>query len=90
MKIGVCLPYMKRGLNRQTFQDWCRIIDQGPFSSLSCGERVTGYSMEMRNILAFAAASKSFTVSAGDQRLSVAAAASRDDLKGTLYKQCHA
>ncbi|MAY39211.1 MULTISPECIES: LLM class flavin-dependent oxidoreductase [Spongiibacter] len=57
MKIGVCLPYMKRGLNRQTFQDWCRIIDQGPFSSLSCGERVTGYSMEMRNILAFAAAS---------------------------------
>ena len=57
MKIGVCLPYMKRGLSRQTFQDWCRIIDQGPFSSLSCGERVTGYSMEMRNILAFAAAS---------------------------------
>ena len=57
MKIGVCLPYMKRGLNRQTFKDWCRIIDQGPFSSLSCGERITGYSMEMRNILAFAAAS---------------------------------
>merc|ERR1711974_132219 len=39
------------------FKDWCRIIDQGPFSSLSCGERITGYSMEMRNILAFAAAS---------------------------------
>lgn len=57
MKIGVCLPYMKRGLSRQTFKDWCRIIDQGPFSSLSCGERITGYSMEMRNILAFAAAS---------------------------------
>ena len=24
MKIGVCLPYMKRGLNRQTFQDWSK------------------------------------------------------------------
>ena len=57
MKIGVCLPYMQRGISRQNFKDWCRIIDQGPFYSLSCGERVTGYSYEMRNILAFAAAS---------------------------------
>jgi alkanesulfonate monooxygenase SsuD/methylene tetrahydromethanopterin reductase-like flavin-dependent oxidoreductase (luciferase family) len=56
MKIGVCLPYMQRGISRQNFKDWCRIIDQGPFASLSCGERVTGYSYEMRNILAFAAA----------------------------------
>lgn len=57
MKIGVCLPYMKPGLNRKTFQDWCRAIDDGPFHSLSCGERVTGNTLEMRNILAFAAAS---------------------------------
>ncbi|MBD2857802.1 LLM class flavin-dependent oxidoreductase [Spongiibacter sp. KMU-158] len=56
MKIGICLPYMKAGLNRKTFQDWCRAIDQGPFHSLSCGERVTGNTLEMRNILAFAAA----------------------------------
>ena len=56
MKIGVCLPYMKRELRRQHFLDWCRFIDQGPFHSLSCGERVTGYTLEMRNILAFAAA----------------------------------
>ncbi|NKI18450.1 LLM class flavin-dependent oxidoreductase [Spongiibacter sp. KMU-166] len=56
MKIGICLPYMKRDLNRSTFTDWCRVIDQGPFHSLSCGERITGYSLEMRNILAFAAA----------------------------------
>ena len=56
MKIGVCLPYMPRNISRQNFKDWCRIIDQGPFYSLSCGERVTGYSYEMRNILAFAAA----------------------------------
>ena len=56
MKIGICLPYMKRDISRQTLIDWCRLIDQGPFDSLSCGERVTGYSYEMRNILAFAAA----------------------------------
>jgi alkanesulfonate monooxygenase SsuD/methylene tetrahydromethanopterin reductase-like flavin-dependent oxidoreductase (luciferase family) len=56
MKIGVCLPYMQRGISRGNFKDWCRLIDQGPFHSLSCGERITGYSYEMRNILAFAAA----------------------------------
>jgi alkanesulfonate monooxygenase SsuD/methylene tetrahydromethanopterin reductase-like flavin-dependent oxidoreductase (luciferase family) len=56
MKIGICLPYMKRDLKRQTFIDWCRVIDQGPFSSLSCGERITDYTFEMRNVLAFAAA----------------------------------
>lgn len=56
MKIGICLPYMKRDLSRQTFIDWCRVIDQGPFSSLSCGERITDYTFEMRNVLAFAAA----------------------------------
>ncbi|CAA0105900.1 F420-dependent hydroxymycolic acid dehydrogenase [Zhongshania aliphaticivorans] len=56
MKIGICLPYMQSGISRQDFKDWCHIIDQGPFYSLSCGERITGYSYEMRNILAFAAA----------------------------------
>lgn len=56
MKIGICLPYMKRDLKRQTFIDWCKVIDQGPFSSLSCGERITDYTFEMRNVLAFAAA----------------------------------
>ncbi len=57
MKIGICLPYMKSGLNRKTFQDWCKAIDSEGFNSLSCGERVTGNTLEMRNILAFAAAS---------------------------------
>lgn len=56
MKIGICLPYMKRDLKRQTFIDWCRLIEEGPFSSLSCGERITDYTFEMRNVLAFAAA----------------------------------
>ena len=56
MKIGICLPYMKRDITRQTLIDWCKVIDQGPFSSLSCGERITDYTFEMRNVLAFAAA----------------------------------
>lgn len=56
MDIGICLPYMKRDLNRDTLVEWCKLIDNGPFSSLSCGERITDYTFEMRNVLAFAAA----------------------------------
>lgn len=56
MEYGICLPYMKRGINRQTILDWCKAIEDGPYTSLSCGERITGYTMEMRNTLAFAAA----------------------------------
>ena len=56
MKISVCLPYMKEGITRKDFLDWFRVLDQGPFESLSCGERITGYSYEMRTILSAAAA----------------------------------
>jgi alkanesulfonate monooxygenase SsuD/methylene tetrahydromethanopterin reductase-like flavin-dependent oxidoreductase (luciferase family) len=56
MKISICLPYMKQSITRQTILDWCSRIEQGPFHSLSCGERITGYTLEMRNTLAFAAA----------------------------------
>lgn len=56
MKVGICLPYMKPGIDRKTILDWCRAIDQGPFYSLSCGERITGYTYEMRVILSAAAA----------------------------------
>ena len=56
MKIGLCLPYMKKDYARATILEWCRRIDQGPFSSLSCGERISGYSYEMRMLLAGAAA----------------------------------
>lgn len=56
MKIGVCLPYMEKNYGRKEVLEWCRHIDGGPFSSLSCGERITGYTLEMRNMLAFAAA----------------------------------
>jgi len=56
MKISLCLPYMKESITRQTIVDWCERIEAGPFHSLACGERITGYTLEMRNVLAFAAA----------------------------------
>lgn len=56
MKIGLCMPYMERDYDRKAILGWCRRIDQGPFSSISCGERITGYTFEMRILLAAAAA----------------------------------
>lgn len=56
MKISICLPYMEPDFGRDELLAWCRRVDDGPFYSLSCGERITGYTLEMRNVLAFAAA----------------------------------
>jgi alkanesulfonate monooxygenase SsuD/methylene tetrahydromethanopterin reductase-like flavin-dependent oxidoreductase (luciferase family) len=56
MDIGVCLPYMEPDLTRDTLLTWCRTIDQGPFASLSCGERITSHTIEMRTMLGAAAA----------------------------------
>ena len=55
MKIGVCLPYMERELNREILIAWIRAIDDGPFSSLTCGERITSHTVEMRTVLGAAA-----------------------------------
>jgi alkanesulfonate monooxygenase SsuD/methylene tetrahydromethanopterin reductase-like flavin-dependent oxidoreductase (luciferase family) len=56
MKIGLCIPYMKPGLGRDDFLAWFRRIDQGPFHSLSCGERITGPTYDMRVLLSAAIA----------------------------------
>lgn len=56
MKVGLCIPYMKRDYDRERILTWARKIDQGPFDSLSCGERITGYTYEMRILLAACAA----------------------------------
>jgi len=56
MEYGICLPYMEHDYGRDEILAWCRAIDEGPFSSLSCGERITGYTLEMRVLLAAAAA----------------------------------
>lgn len=55
MKISLCLPYMKPEIDRQVIIDWCRAADEGPFETLSCGERINGPSMEMRTVLGAAA-----------------------------------
>lgn len=41
MEIGVALPQMAVGYGTSTTVDWARVIDAGPFSSVSVGERVT-------------------------------------------------
>ncbi len=56
MKIGLCLPYMKAGLTREDYLTWFRHIDQGPFHSISCGERILGPTYDMRVLLSAAAA----------------------------------
>ncbi len=56
MKISLCLPYMERDYDRSTTLDWCRLADAGPFESLSCGERITSYTQDMRVVLSAAAA----------------------------------
>ena len=56
MKIGICLPYMKAGLGREDYLTWFRAADDGPFHSVSCGERVHGPTFDMRVVLSAAAA----------------------------------
>ncbi len=56
MQVGVCLPYMEEELDRARLRAWCRAIDDGPFATLSCGERITGPTVEMATTLAAAAA----------------------------------
>ena len=55
MKLGICLPYMKAGLTREDYIAWFRRVDQGPFHSVSCGERIHGPTYDMRVVLAAAA-----------------------------------
>jgi alkanesulfonate monooxygenase SsuD/methylene tetrahydromethanopterin reductase-like flavin-dependent oxidoreductase (luciferase family) len=56
VKIGICLPYMKEGLTREDYFQWFQRIDEGPFDSISCGERVHGPTLDMRVLLSAAAA----------------------------------
>lgn len=56
MRYGVCLPYMKSDYDRTMLLDWCAAIEAGPWDSLSCGERITGPTCDMRILLGAAAA----------------------------------
>lgn len=56
MKIGLCFPYTQESLDRELILEWFRRVDEGPFSTLSCGERVIGTSVEMLGLMGAAAA----------------------------------
>ncbi|WP_330179741.1 LLM class flavin-dependent oxidoreductase [Nocardia sp. NBC_01503] len=56
MDIGIALPTMCRGYDRGSTVDWCLRAEQGPFASISCGERMTFHNPEMWTTLAAAAA----------------------------------
>ncbi|MEO6126510.1 MAG: LLM class flavin-dependent oxidoreductase [Ilumatobacteraceae bacterium] len=46
MDIGIALPQMAVGLNRDRVEAWCRGTDEGPYSSISAGERITFHNLE--------------------------------------------
>jgi alkanesulfonate monooxygenase SsuD/methylene tetrahydromethanopterin reductase-like flavin-dependent oxidoreductase (luciferase family) len=56
MQVGVALPQMAKGLDHDSFIAWCRGIDEGPFSSVSAGERITYHNVEGLTACAAAAA----------------------------------
>lgn len=56
MEIGIALPQMAPGYGPGTTVQWARLADEGPFSSISAGERVTFPNPEMVGSLAAAAA----------------------------------
>jgi len=41
MKIGMNLPVMVPGLDRELILEWSRRVDAGPYASLAAGERIT-------------------------------------------------
>lgn len=55
MEIGMNLPVMAPGLDRDTFLAWCERIDAGFFSSLAAGERISFYNPDMTAALSAAA-----------------------------------
>ena len=56
MEIGLTLPSFVPGVDRACILAWCRRIDDGPFGSLSVGERIAYPNHELVTTLAFAAA----------------------------------
>ena len=52
MNIGLCFPYTQDDLSREVMLEWFRRADEGPFSTLSCGERMVGSSVDMMATLA--------------------------------------
>ncbi len=56
MRIGMNIPIMVPGIDRETMLAWCRGIDEGPWSSLAVGERINFPNHAAMPTLAMAAA----------------------------------
>jgi alkanesulfonate monooxygenase SsuD/methylene tetrahydromethanopterin reductase-like flavin-dependent oxidoreductase (luciferase family) len=56
MDIGMTLPTMVAGYERDTTLRWCRRIEDGPFASVAVGERITFRNQEQMVMLSAAAA----------------------------------
>jgi alkanesulfonate monooxygenase SsuD/methylene tetrahydromethanopterin reductase-like flavin-dependent oxidoreductase (luciferase family) len=56
MRLGMNLPVMVPGLDRQAILGWCRAIDEGPWDTLALGERINFPNPEAITTLAAAAA----------------------------------
>ena len=56
MEIGMNLPVMAPGLDRDAFLKWCQRIDEGFFASLAAGERISFFNPDMTAALAAASA----------------------------------
>lgn len=56
MRIGMTIPFMEPGWNRQSMQQWATAIDNGPWASLALGERITFINPEFMTSLAACAA----------------------------------
>ncbi len=50
MEIGMTLPGMEPGLDRQRIMEWCSRIEAGPFASLAFGERMACETRYARNV----------------------------------------
>lgn len=55
MEVGLAIPQMARGLDRERVIGWCVAADKGPFSSISAGERITFRNLEGITLCAAAA-----------------------------------
>lgn len=56
MKVGCLVPHGVPGVEVDTLEQWCRGIDEGPFSSLGVADRLVYPNLEPMQVLAFAAA----------------------------------
>src|SRR3954454_24436996 len=56
MRVGMTLPSFVAGVDGPTIREWCRRIDDGPYSCVAVGERVAYPSHDLITSLEFAAA----------------------------------